>query len=63
MMKEFEIATIGDGEGVDMGSIIEYSLFLNVVFFLGELFYRSMLCKWTTSLADFAWVICQWKPS
>jgi hypothetical protein len=42
-MKEFEIAKIGDDEGVDMGSIIKNYLLLNVVFFGGTLLSFNVL--------------------
>ena len=43
--KEIEIFEVGVEEGVDLGPMWCYR---------GELFYHSMLCKWTTSLANFA---------
>jgi hypothetical protein len=54
MTKEFEIAKLGVEEGVDQGSRIEDSL-LPMWCYRGELFYCSMLCKWTTSLANSTW--------
>ena len=54
--KELEIVEIGAEEGVDLGSGIKDSLVPNVVL-KGELFHPSMLCKWTTSFVDSAWVI------
>ena len=58
---DVNIATIEEF-GVELGSGIKESLLSNVVLY-EDLFYHSMLFKWTTSLADSTWVICQWKPS
>ena len=57
-MKTIEITEIGIEEGVDLGSEIKDCLLPNMALY-GKLFYYSMLCKWTTSLVDSTWVICQ----
>ena len=63
MTKEFETIEIGVAEGIDLGSIIKDSLLPNVVLGGGgggwKLFYHSMVCKWTTSIVDSIWIICQ----
>ena len=45
-------------EGVDLGSIIKEYMLPNLVL-LGGILLLFMLCKWTTSLANSTWVICQ----
>ena len=49
-------------KGVDLGSKIKDVVFPDLLL-EGELFYHSMLCMWTTSLAYFTWLICQLKLS
>jgi hypothetical protein len=50
-IKEFEIVEIGVEGGVDRGYGTNGSLLPSVVY-EGDLFYRSMLCKWTTSITN-----------
>lgn len=56
---KFEIIEIRVEKGVDLGSVIKDSLLPNVVLLGGDLFYRFMFCKWTTSIIYSTWVICQ----
>ena len=56
MAKEFEIVEIGVGEGVDLRFGIKDC---QTGLIGGELFYRSMFCKWTTTLANSTRIICQ----
>ena len=54
--KKFEIVEIGVGEGVDLKLRNQrFPIWSN----RGELFYCSISCKWTTTLANSTWVICQ----
>ena len=63
MTQEFEIIEIRVEEGVDLGSTIKDSMLPNMVLWVGGLFNHSILCKWTTSLANSTWTLCQWKPT
>jgi hypothetical protein len=56
--KELESVETGVEEGVDLGFGIKDFL-LQIWCYEGGLFYRSMLCKWTISLAYTTWVMSQ----
>ena len=54
--KEFEI---GVEEGVDLGDLESKIFHFPMWCHREELFYSSMLCKWTTSLAHSTWFVCE----